>query len=292
MLKRILVPVDFSSHTGISCHYARAIAETTGAEIILFHSFFDQLYYSGAGFNSGGFESGIMLTDEIILDFQKQKESRLQELAGELKSSLSGPGKSNVNVACHMGIGDPEVQILQAIEEFVPDLIILGSGGMGKKRLLSGSVARRIMNTVNIPVMAIPDMDQAAPIRNVVYMTTFEPSDKDIIVRIDSLLKNFQVNFFCLHLSDENDSAISKQKMNDFAGSQMPETLQGRISFHVLDDENQEEALRIFLEEQKTDLVSFIPHKRNILKTIVFQGLTKEDLFLTRIPILAVKPVS
>jgi nucleotide-binding universal stress UspA family protein len=289
-MKRILVPVDFSSHTGISCQYARAIAETTGAEIILFHSFFDQLYYSGAGFNSGGFESGIMLTDEIILDFQKQKESRLQELANDLKSSLSISGKSNVNVTYQMGIGDPEVQILQAIAEFEPDLIILGSGGMGKKRLLSGSVARRIMNTVNTPVIAVPNLEEAPPIKNVVYMTTFEPADPDIIAKIYTLLNIFDVNFFCLHLSNVNDSALANQKMNDFARSQIPKALEGRISFHLLDDENQDEALRNFLDEHKADLIAFIPHKRNILKSIVFQGLTKEDLFLTRIPILAIKP--
>lgn len=289
-MKRILVPVDFSQHTGISCQYASAIAQTTGAEIILFHSFYDQLYYSGAGLNSGGFESGIMLPDEIILDFQKQKETRLKELANKLTSGIARSGIPGVKVTYHMGIGDPEVQILQAIEEFEPDLIILGSGGMGKKRLLSGSVARRIMNTVNTPVIAVPDMDEASPIRNVVYMTTFEPSDKDIISAIDTLLESFHVNFTCLHLTDDNDSATEKKKMNDFASSQMPRRLQGRISFHLLDGEDQQEALRIFLDEQKTDLVAFIPHKRSILKNIVFPGLTKEDLFLTRIPILAIKP--
>ena len=289
-MKRILVPVDFSQHTGISCQYARAIAETSGAEIILFHSFFDQLYYSGAGINSGGFESGIMLPDEIIVEFQKQKESRLLGLANDLKSNISQSTGSNVKVSYRMGIGDPEVQILQVIDEIQPDLIILGSGGMGKKSLLSGSVARRIMNTVNTPVIAVPDLDEATPIRNVAYMTTFNPSDYEVITKIDFLLHIFHVNFFCLHLSDENERADSKQKMNDMANSQIPQVLNGRISFHVLADEDQQEALRIFLDKHKIDLVAFIPHKRNILKNIVFQGLTKEDLFLTRIPILAVKP--
>jgi nucleotide-binding universal stress UspA family protein len=289
-MKRILVPVDFSSHTGISCYYALAIARSTGAEIILFHSFFDQLYYSGAGINSGGFESGILLTDEIIRDFQKQKESRLQKLAEDLRSSPSQSAEPKINITYHMGIGDPEVQILQAIDEFEPDLIILGSGGMGKKRLLSGSVARRIMNTTNTPVIAVPDLDEATPIRNIAYMTTFNPSDYELITKIDFLFNIFHANFFCLHLTDESDSGSARQKMDDFSSNRIPGSLEGRISYHVLDDEDQQEALRLFLDEQKIDLVAFIPHKRNILKNIVFQGLTKEDLFLTRIPILAVKP--
>jgi nucleotide-binding universal stress UspA family protein len=289
-MKRILVPVDFSPHTGTSCQYALKIAKATGAEIILFHSFFDQLYFSGSGFNSGGFESGIMLTDEITLDFHKQKETRLKELADELQSSLLKSGEPVVKIIYRMEIGDPEVQILQAAEQLDPDLIIMGSSGMGKKRLLSGSVARRIMNSAEIPVIAVPDLDEVPDIRNVVYMTNFNFADHNVIIRIEELLSPFHVNIFCLHLCDENGNAIAKQKMDNFASSQPLKTLEGRISFHLLDAENQQEGLRIFMEEHKADLVVFIPHKRNVLKNIVFHGLTKEDLFLTHIPILAVKP--
>jgi nucleotide-binding universal stress UspA family protein len=290
-MKRMLVPVDFSPHTDISCQFALLIAKATGAEMILFHSFFDQLYFAGGGFNSGGFESGIMLTDKIILDFQKQKETRLRELADGLNSNLLQSGKSDVKVSYHMGSGDPEVQILQAIEQYRPDLIIMGSSGMGKKRLLSGSVARRIMNSAEIPVIAVPEMDEVHDIRNVVYMTNFDPADHEVIVKIDKLLSPFHVSMFCFHLCDKNDIAIAKKKMENFAGSQLFKALEGRISFHLLDAENQQEALRIFMDEQMTDLVAFIPHKRNVLKNIVFQGLTKEDLFLTHIPILAIKPI-
>lgn len=291
-MKRILVPVDFSPHTGISCQYALAIAKMTNAEIILFHSFFDQLYFSGGTFNSGGFESGIMLTDEIILDFQKQKETKLLELVDVLQTNLKQSGNSNVHIASHLGIGDPEVQILEAIEEFDPDLLIMGSGGMGKKRLLSGSVARRVMNNTHIPVIAVPDQYDISSLKNVVYMTNFEAGDHDNIVKIDEILNDFHVNFLCLHLSEENQNTFDKQNMDNFTGSFKLKTLIDRISFHLLDSENQQESLLMFLEEKKTDLVAFIPHKRNVLKNIVFQGLTKEDLFLTRLPILAIKPAN
>lgn len=288
-MKRILVPVDFSVHTGISCQYALVIAKASGAEITLFHSFFDQLYYSDGGFNTG-FESGIMLTDEIILDFHKQKKARLQELADELSSSISKSGLSKVTVNSQMGSGDPEVQILQAIQQVNPDLIIMGSGGMGKKRLLSGSVARRIMNSTEIPVIAVPDLEEAPSIRNVVYMTNFDPADHEVIGQIDSILSAFNVNIFCLHLSGELETANADEKISNLANNQSLKNLEERISFHVLEAGDQQETLRLFLDEHDIDLVAFIPHKRNVLKNIVFQGLTKEDLFLTRNPILAVKP--
>ncbi|MCK9400320.1 MAG: universal stress protein [Bacteroidales bacterium] len=289
-MKRILVPVDFSPHTDISCQYALVIAKATGAEITLFYSFFDQLYFSDGGFNTG-FESGIMLTDEIILDFHQQKESRLKEMADELNSNLSRSGFSKVKVNYQMGSGDPEVQILQAIQQLDPDLIIMGSSGMGKKRLLSGSVARRIIDNTKIPVIAVPGLEETPSISNVAYMTTFDPADCDAILEIDTVLSPFHVNIFCLHLLKDDDNVEAKQEIKNLTENHTLKKLEGRISFHILDNNRQQETLGNFLEEHKIDLIAFIPHKRNILKNIFYQGITKEDLFLTRIPIMAVRPI-
>jgi len=289
-MKRILVPVDFSSHTGISCKYACHIAQASGAEIILFHSFFDQLYFSDGGFTTG-FESGIMLTDEIILDFYKQKESKLNKIAEELKSSLIQTDKSGVKVSCRMESGDPEVQIINVIDQRRPDLIVMGSGGMGKKRMLSGSVARRIIDNTDIPVIAVPHLEKAHPIINVIYMTTFDPADAELIPEIDLILSTSRVNIFCLHILRENTNAQAKEKIKNLAESQSLKKLEGRISYHILNDDQEEETLRNFINENKIDLIAFIPHKRNIFKNIFYQGLTRDDLFLTHIPIMAIKPI-
>ena len=289
-MKRILVPVDFSSHTDISCHYALSVAKVTGAEIILFHSFFDQIYFSDGGFTTG-FESGILLTDEIILDFYRQKELKLNQIAEEMKTSLSPSERNSLNITCRMESGDPEVQILNAIHKLEPDLIVMGSGGMGKKRILSGSVARRIIDNTNIPVIAVPDLEEVRRIRNVVYMTTFNPADSDVITEIDTILAPFHVSIFCLHLTGDEDIPAVQQNIKNLADSPLLKKLEGRISFHILDHDDQQETLRNFIVEHEIDLIAFIPHKRNILKSIFFQGITKEDLFLNSIPIMSIRSV-
>ena len=290
-MNRILVPVDFSSHTAISCQYALSVAKSTGAEIILFHSFFDQIYFSDGGFSTS-FESGIMLTDEIILDFYRQKEAKLRGIAEELKAGLIQPDESGVRLTCRMESGDPEVQIMSAIDQLKPDLIVMGSGGMGKKGLLSGSVARRVIDHTTIPVIAVPGLAVLLPVKNVVYMTAFDHADSDVIALIDSLLATFRIKIFCLHILKNDNDAISKQKMNALAGRLSQKNMGERVSFHILTDNHEQESLRNFLEEHHIDLIAFIPHKRNIFKNIFYQGITKDDLFQTRIPILAIKSTS
>jgi nucleotide-binding universal stress UspA family protein len=288
-MKRILVPVDFSSHTNNSCRYALSVARVTGAEIILFHSFFDQLYFSDGGFSSG-FESGIMLTDEIILDFYNQKEARLHEIAADLESEGLKYGKPVTKITCRMESGDPEVQILNAVKIVKPDMIIMGSEGMGKKSLLSGSVARRIIDHTDVPVIAVPMIEDIRPVKNAAYMTPLIPGDLDAISEIETILSDFQVNIFCVHLAKLEDMTDSEMKFKALVENPILNKLGGRISYHILPD-NEQGALPGFLKKFSIDLIAFIPHKRNLLQNIFYHGITKEDLFLTHIPVMAIKPV-
>ena len=49
-MKKILVPVDFSDHTEITCTYALELAQKHGSEIVLFHTFFDQFLIAESSF--------------------------------------------------------------------------------------------------------------------------------------------------------------------------------------------------------------------------------------------------
>ena len=284
------MPVDFSSHSEISCQYALSLTKATDAEIFLFHSFFDQLYFSDGGINTG-FETGIMLNDEIILDFYEKKEAKLKKLAEDLQAGMANPDKSGVKVSYRMEKGDPEVQIMNVLLQIKPDLIIMGSSGMGKKGLLSGSVARRIIDHAKVPVIAVPDRKDLPVIKNVAYMTTFDQADCDIILKIDDVLFPLNVNIFCLHLIQDDNYIDVKRSMDDLSEKQLLKSLKGRITYNILDSYHQKDTLHDFLEVHHIDLIAFIPHKRNILKNIFYKGITKEDLFHTHTPIMAIKPI-
>jgi nucleotide-binding universal stress UspA family protein len=288
-MKKILVPVDFSTHTSVSSRYALQLAEVFGAEIILFHSFFDQFYYSDGGLSTG-FESGLLLTDEIILDFYKQKENTLLELAKNLKSIISKEKAGIIKISCRMESGNPEIQIINAINQLKPDIIVMGSGGMGKKALLSGSVARRIIDHTDIPVIAIPDRKDVPALLNIAYMTTYDPGDAGVICAIDALLEPFNARFFCLHISKGEPDEEIMQKMNTLSESVGLKSVEGRITFHLESDDTDNQVLDNFMKANKIGLIAFIPHKRNIFEDLFYQGITREDLFKTNIPVMAFRP--
>lgn len=288
-MNKILVPVDFSLHTEASCRYALDVARTTGAELILFHSFFDQVYFTDGGFSTS-FESGLMLTDEIILDFYKQKEALLKSIADDLEFRQGLSGQNKIRISCLMESGDPEVQIIRAIEIHQPDLIIMASAGMGKKGIFSGSVARRIIDHTDIPVLAVPAQTETRPIRNVAYMSAFESRDAEVIAYTEDLLARFEPNFFIVHLltgKEESDPELKIAGLAQSLGTHQPNQ---QRSFHLIDDNENYEKLKQFLSENQIDLIVFIPHKRNVVKNLFYHGITRKDLFLTHIPLLAARP--
>lgn len=283
----ILVPVDFSAHTMASCHYALSLAISLNLDVLLFHSFFDQIYFSDGGFATG-FETGIMMTDELILDFYKQKETRIREIAEELRNLAAKSGKEEISVKFQMESGDPEVQIMHAIERINPRLIVMGSSGMGKKRIFSGSVARRVIDHAEIPVIAVPDAELPALIKDVVYMTNFESYDSQALVEIDTLLSPLSIHIHCVHVCRFKDQDAAKQLMDSLSRKDIPVRPKTKLSFHTVAGDDYESSLTDYLDQNGISLIAFIPHKRYLFKDLLRQNITKDDLFLTRIPILAI----
>lgn len=286
-MKKILVPVDFSSHTGISCTYAAELACASGAEVVLFHSFFEQVYFSDGGFATG-FETGIMLTDDIIRNFYTEKEKGLENIRSELQRKKYSVTGEALNVSMVLENGEPQVQIMAAIERIGPELIVMGSAGLGRKGFLSGSVSKHLMGATGVPVLAIPDILQYKGMDHVLYVTALDGGDVSALKRLSTLLHPFKSRLHCVHLDsgqkDKNAEAEMERLRKD------PELMVNLkdIEFKVIHCEHPTECLRQYISSNHIHLISFIPHRRNFFRIFSRQDLTKEDLFMTGLPILAV----
>jgi hypothetical protein len=165
----------------------------------------------------------------------------------------------------------------------------MGSTGMGEKRIMSGSVARRIIDNTAIPVLAVPVDASALSVNRIAYMTAFEHTDFEHISAIEELFGAFETNFKVIHVmtgKDEDDAGIKMAALSE--QFMLVEKAENK-SFHILTDNEHYDNLKHFLEEKRIDLIAFIPHRRNFFKNLFHQGITREDLFLTHIPILAVR---
>jgi nucleotide-binding universal stress UspA family protein len=139
-VRRLLVPIDFSSGSLRALDYAMERARETGGAIILLHVLEPMVV-------SGPYEGATLWS--MKAEFRRDVKQRLEKLAKE-RTSVEVPIKA------WLLKGMPGEKIVEAAEKTGSDTIIMGSvGRKGLRRLLLGSVAEAVVRHADVPVTII-----------------------------------------------------------------------------------------------------------------------------------------
>ncbi|PJF40446.1 MAG: universal stress protein [Chloroflexi bacterium] len=147
--KKIVVPVDGSGWSERAIPHAADIARANGAELILLHVFRPPAAdYIG--------EMALAGQDSQINEMREQMKQRLIGLRSELR----GEGLE-VRTQVIEGVGVANV-ICEYINSEHIDLVVMSTRGRtGLTRFLFGSVANKVIQCVEVPVLLIrPDKDE------------------------------------------------------------------------------------------------------------------------------------
>lgn len=142
-IRTILHATDFSTQSRTALGLARSLARDHGARLILLHVAPDPV-------------------DEGMLATVPMDPRYYHEALEELRAPLDGPDLK-VPIEVRLRYGDPADEVLQEVEEFPCDLLVLGTHGRsGLSRLLMGSVAESVMRRATIPVLTVKPAAQVA----------------------------------------------------------------------------------------------------------------------------------
>jgi nucleotide-binding universal stress UspA family protein len=142
-IKKILVPVDFSDCSSAALEYALRLASDSGAQLYIVHV--DELL-------------DVTIPAIPPIEGGYVCESLWDERRQHVRDRLAKVVPSSANVAyeyrCLMGA--PAYEILKFADRERIDLIVMGSHGKtGVSRLLTGSVAEKVMRRSNCPVLIL-----------------------------------------------------------------------------------------------------------------------------------------
>jgi len=142
MINRILVPIDFSSHSKNALKYAIPMAEQFGATLHLIYVVEPTIYPADLGFG------------QVVMP---GVEDELREKgAEELKSLIAEEIGARVKATSAVRTGKPHQEILQEAAEQKIDLIVIATHGhSGVEHILFGSTAARIMRLAKCPVLIV-----------------------------------------------------------------------------------------------------------------------------------------
>ena len=141
-IKKILVPTDFSDLSLEAVHYAMSLSELYGADLVLFHAVDDAPVLA--------FHTMEITTDFVVDDTAKTAERHLEEFA------RSHDIRSHYGLSLVVRRGNPYDEITRYAKEESVDLIVMATHGRtGLAHVLLGSVAEKVVQHSDIPVLPI-----------------------------------------------------------------------------------------------------------------------------------------
>jgi nucleotide-binding universal stress UspA family protein len=144
MMKRILVPVDFSPPSLQALDYAIDLRRRLGGELVLLHAVEPVYFAATNGIYGVGYDASI-----VYREMEHAARQQLTRLAATVRAR-------RIPVRIVLSVGPAPRVIADAAKKLKADLVVMSTHGRsGLSHVLLGSVAERVVRTAPCPVLTI-----------------------------------------------------------------------------------------------------------------------------------------
>jgi len=283
-MKKILVPVDFSNHTKTVCNFALGIAKKTGGEIRLFHAYFDYVMTSGSSFPYS-IDVNELFNQEMIVKVRDDAKNEMQSLENDLIDQLKKESITNIQIVHTLTGGIPEEEIINISETYNPDIIVMGTSGKGEKDLLTGKISSKVVQHANCRILTVPRSAVYRGFDNMLYLTDFNDERVYDLQRLIELLVNYNIQSSIVYINFENDNGADQEKMDGLMSHFREKTMEGRLIFKIIEDEDFLDGINNYIAENKIDIIALVNHHKSFFKRLFTKNHTHELLTHSDLPL-------
>lgn len=264
IMKRILVPTDFSAPAMQALQFAVDVAERSRGQIHLVHVVDLPLIKDS------------LLTPTIYVDDSIVKDS-VAKAQKSFDRAIEKYKDRDAKISCSVEYGNPSMAILKLIEEQKSDLVIMGTkGASGLKEILVGSNTEKIVRGSKVPVISIPLGSKISTIKNIVFPNSLREENEALTLAVKTMQGFFKAK---VHIVYVNTPAIFKR---DYETIGRLRTYARRYMFkdaeiHVYNDLSEQEGTMNFATEIGADMIAMGTHGRQGLGHL-FSGSIAEDV--------------
>lgn len=269
IMKKILVPLDFSSCSDNALKNAIVLAEKMHMELILMHSYV--IPVAMAEMAPG------LLTQEIERA-EKNANDQFDDLEVKFPDLNEVPYIRSVDA----------VPLLDSVREIIKQhdvaFVVMGTHGASGIQKVLGSNAYSIMKHVKCPVIALPEKSDISHMKHIALGGDYRsiPSHDSIQPLVD-LARVFYAELKVVHIDQE--SKLENRQMEMARG--MEKYLKPvRHSFHFRKDYDVEDGLLSFVKEHQVDLLVMISRHHGFLNRLLHGSETKRMMLDIELPLM------
>jgi len=286
-VRKILVPVDFSSYSRHAALFAMHYASRVGAGILFLHAYYapdiQTIPYDDETF---GFQGTLT---EYLTGLRETARKETLSFLNDLKKEAAEQGVDGVKTDYFIVKGSLDDAVFYADETYAPDLIVLGARGKDQRRNDPiGTMTARILEKATIPVLVIPE-DAAIrdffALKKIIYATSFDEADFQAVRKLMSLVEPFDMDILCTHFTDGEEEGV-RVRMDGLLKYFRDSYPGVKMDCRIIRGEDVVERLNAFIMDQPVSAVSLTTHRRNLIEKLFYPSVAKKMFFHTRVPLL------
>lgn len=276
-MKTILVPVDFSDNSKNALNYAIGFAKKMNYKIVLVHAFQPTLVEA--------------ISDSIKILKHQEISGTPKDIKDQLKLWQKEVLDIDKNLECNAIFieGNLADEINEITEDNDIDLIIMGTkGATGLKSVFMGSNTARVIETVLLPVLAIPSDYIFQDYKTIAFATDYHDNDKITLEFLVELSKQFNSNLEVIHIAKNDIKARYEEDLLEHFVTQIKKAIDyKKMNFHLMEGEdNINKALTEFIIKNKVDLIAISTVDRILHGPLFNRGITKDLTHHIQVPLL------
>lgn len=277
-MKRILVPVDFSPTSKKAFRYAVDIAARAGGTVILCH-FFKPLKSSDSG------------APHYAREYNQRIETNNLKRLQRLKKKVLADTSESVTISTLVGRFPVVKNILEFAESNHVDLIVMGTqGATGLKKITVGSIAAKVMEQSEIPVLLVPEKFTWKKPEKIVFTTTISKSDNNVFPILLNLANLYDTKITVVNLRDPHQlyGFKEKEEFEMYAYSVQRTFDHVNIQFRQLETFSVEKTMETLYKEVPYDVLVMERRKLDRLSRFLQRSFTKKMAHITNLPLMIV----
>lgn len=274
-IKRILVPVDFSTASQNAVKLAIDFAKAFGAEIRLYHVFYNPVIEVAPFDTSHAYH--INLTN-YLHEIEQNARKQMADMVQGIKKQVTKE-KLKVRITQSIANGIAADEILSMSHKYRPGLIIMGSKGIGKQSEgMMGSVTLKVAAKSEVPVIALPDnskMTSIAKIRHIMYATDFDEYDQESLRKLINLTDPLKLTLHCVHVSVGKRRTWDNVKMDALKRFINEEFNELSLKIKIIVSDDVLNGLETYIRENPVDIIALTNHSRGLLDSFFTPSITR-----------------
>lgn len=275
MIKKILVPTDFSLTASNAIHYALELSKIFNTEMILYHSFIP-------------FESG------FYASIQSKKENIVTEkkLTNQLTKTKNQIQKLNnkITISVYVDRGPENIQLIKFCKKNKVDLIVMGTNEVsGIKEILIGSFTSEVMTNAPCFVLAIPKKYKFKFPKIITYASNYSRKDNLVLQSILDINSFFNAKLNVIHIDIIDDYKETTKAFNKYKTKIENSFIDIEISFQHIKGEDIVDNILSTTLTNKTDFLILNPiRKKGIWNQLFQKSISKTICYHIKIPLLTI----